>query len=395
MHPKNHRAVRVDEKLLDYATDGQAKVLRTYMKHGSCRAAAKELGVGYAYIATTIKTVKRKAAICGYAPEADMTKATVEPFVVRGTSTLYGEDGKAKLQWVKTRLDEEKAAEAIRASLEALCEDAPRVEPTAPQGEFRDDLLSLITLTDCHVGMRAWRKETGQDWDLKIAERTITNAAKYLIESAPKSRNAFICNLGDFLHYDSMSPVTPTNQHPLDADGRYPKVVAVATRIMRSIVQFALEHHEHVYVLMAEGNHDMASSVWLQHLFGLIFENEPRVTIVRSPWPYYAHRHGETMLAFHHGHLSKNDSLPLIFASAFHEVWGQTRRRYCHTGHRHHIEEKEHNGMVVIQHPTIAARDAYAARGGWLADRSMTAITYHDTHGEVARTRVVPEMIGE
>ncbi|CAB3741156.1 hypothetical protein LMG22037_06465 [Paraburkholderia phenoliruptrix] len=48
--------------------------------------------------------------------------------------------------------------------------------------------------------------------------------------------------------------------------------------------------------------------------------------------------------------------------------------------------------MTVIQHPTLAARDAYAARGGWLSERSATAITYHSQFGQVARNTVVPEM---
>jgi hypothetical protein len=28
--------------------------------------------------------------------------------------------------------------------------------------------------------------------------------------------------------------------------------------------------------------------------------------------------------------------------------------------------------MTVLQHPTLAARDAYAARGGWHAERAVT-----------------------
>jgi hypothetical protein len=83
----------------------------------------------------------------------------------------------------------------------------------------------------------------------------------------------------------------------------------------------------------------------------------------------------------------------MLFAATYPKMWGETTKRYCHTGHRHHVEEKEHNGMTVIQHPTIAARDAYAARGGWIADRAMTAITYHEKYGQVARTTVTPEML--
>lgn len=50
-------------------------------------------------------------------------------------------------------------------------------------------------------------------------------------------------------------------------------------------------------------------------------------------------------------------------------------------------------GITVHQHPTLAAKDAYAARGGWLSMRQATAITYHSTFGEVARNTVTPEML--
>jgi hypothetical protein len=101
------------------------------------------------------------------------------------------------------------------------------------------------------------------------------------------------------------------------------------------------------------------------------------------------------MLAFHHGHLKKNNSLPLLFASQFPQLWGDTTKRVCHTGHRHHVEEKEHSGMTVVQHPTLAARDAYAARGGWLAERQVSAITYHEKYGQVSKITVIPEMLAD
>lgn len=49
--------------------------------------------------------------------------------------------------------------------------------------------------------------------------------------------------------------------------------------------------------------------------------------------------------------------------------------------------------MTVVQHPTLAARDAYAARGGWISERQASAITYHKLHGQVARNIVTPEMV--
>jgi hypothetical protein len=99
------------------------------------------------------------------------------------------------------------------------------------------------------------------------------------------------------------------------------------------------------------------------------------------------------MLGVHHGHKVKNEQLPLLFAAQFPQMWGETTKREIHCGHRHHRDEKEYNGVTVIQHPTIAARDAYAARGGWIADRSVQSITYHKRFGQVGRVTICPEML--
>jgi hypothetical protein len=109
--------------------------------------------------------------------------------------------------------------------------------------------------------------------------------------------------------------------------------------------------------------------------------------------PFYAFVWGKTLLGFNHGHLRKNDQLPALFAAQFREAWGRCPKVAIHTGHRHHKEVKEHSGAEVIQHPTLAARDAYAARGGWWSERRVTAYTYHREFGEVATTTVTPEML--
>lgn len=319
----------------------------------------------------------------------------VAPGYLMGKVTVQrGADGGVERTWERQSPDQIRQAEAMRAAAEAMAEDLPRLAPVdAPAGTLAN-LCNLYTFTDSHVGMMAWHEEGGADWDLKIAEATLTRCFEQMVVSSPAARVAVINQLGDFLHYDSaVSPVTPLHQHVLDADGRMPKMVKTAIRILRHVVDFALARHEQVVLLLAEGNHDISSSVWLRAMFAALYENEPRITVIESALPYYVHQHGRTMLAFHHGHLHKNAQLPILFAAQFPQVWGSTSRRYAHTGHRHHTEEKEHSGMSVLQHPTLAARDAYAARGGWIADRRVTALTYHSEFGEVARSSVVPEMV--
>lgn len=310
--------------------------------------------------------------------------------MLKGLSTLYDGNGRITAQWVKTNADMERLQEIQRAVLEALCAKLVSLEPiSAPQNTIRS-LLNLYTMTDCHVGMLAWKKETGEPWDLEIAERCLTDIFFRMIDAAPAARVGIVNQLGDFLHFDSLTPETPAHRNILDADSRYQKVVMVAVRILRRIIERALTKHETVQVYMHEGNHDPAGSVWLRVMFAQLYERNPRVVVEQSPAPYTAYEHGKTFLGFHHGHLLKPAQMPLLFAAQFSEMWGRTQYRYGHCGHRHHVEEKEHPGFKTIQHPTLSAPDAYAARGGWLSKRQASSMTYDSEFGEVARGIFIP-----
>jgi len=383
----------LDPKLVEFATNRELDYIEAIKKHGSRRAAASALKCGASTIDDAMRRLKKRAAQRGHSPEHDMRHVVPDGFKIKGVSTYYGEDGKPKGQWVKSTADQERMQQIVQEAATALAEELPRLPPVASPAQVKSSLCNVYTLTDSHVGMLAWHREGGADWDLGIAEKTLIGCFESMVASAPPAHTAVVNQLGDFLHYDSLEAVTPTSKHIVDSDGRFSKIVRVALRILRHVIDFALHKHERVVVLLCEGNHDLASSVWLRAMFSALYENEPRVTVIDSDLPYYVHEHGATMLCFHHGHLSKNDRLPLLFAAQFPEAWGRTRKRYCHVGHRHHVEEKEHSGMRVIQHSTLAARDAYAARGGWLSERQVTAITYHSEHGDVARTTVTPEML--
>ena len=384
---------RVDPGIKDFATEAQRKAIDAVNEHGSFRKAAKVLGIHNSGLMRSIHAAERVAALRGYSPAHDMTKTVPDGFKVKGVSTYYDDEGKVRGQWVKSNADEARREAILRDAVASLMEDTPRLAPLPAPLHVAESLCNVFTLTDTHVGAYAWGKETGADWDLSIAEQVVIGAVEHLVSACPMAGTAVVAQLGDFLHQDGLAAVTPTSGHNLDSDSRFSKVVQVAVRILRRVIDLALQRHKRVVVLMAEGNHDIASSVWLRHMFSLLYECEPRVTVIDSELPYYVHQHGRTMLGWHHGHLKKPEQLPLLFAAQFPKVWGETTRRYVHCGHMHHKHEKEHSGVTVIQHPTIAARDAYAARGGYMADRELTAITYSDRFGQVARATVSPEML--
>lgn len=386
--------ITFDEELYKYCTPRQREVLEAIERLGSARAASAELGINIGGASETYTAVKRKAEKFGYAPAHDFTRPVPESFVAKGVSTYYNSEGKPTGQWVKASLSHQALVDAMKETVEGFKDEIPPAVSVAAPAASDEHLCNLYTFTDYHLGMLAWHQEGGSDWNLSIAEKTITAALIQMVNQSPNAHTAVLNIQGDFLHTDGKMPVTPASKHVLDADSRFPKIRRAAIRIIRSLMNICLQRHQEVYLIIAEGNHDEESSGWLADLFAVHYEEDPRVTVNDSVLPFYVFEWGTTMLGVHHGHKVKNENLPLLFAAQFPQAWGRTTRREIHCGHRHHRDEKEYNGVTVVQHPTLAARDAYAARGGWIADRAAWAITYHKEYGAVGRVMVTTEMLG-
>ena len=385
--------LKIDENLYKYCTPRQREVLEAIEFHGSAKLASIALGMNKGGASETYLAVKRRAAKNGYSPEHDFTRPVPEGFVAKGVSTYYNAEGKPSGQWVKASLSHQALVDAMREAIEGFKGEVIPASAIVAPAASDEHLCNLYTFTDYHLGMLAWHKEGGSDWNISIAEKTIIAALGRMIDQSPKAHTAVINIQGDFLHTDGKTPVTPASKHVLDADSRFPKIRKSAIRVIRSLVAMSLARHQEVHLIIAEGNHDEESAGWLSDLFSVHYEEEPRVTVNDSVLPFYVFEWGNVMLGVHHGHKVKNESLPLLFAAQFPQAWGRTTRREIHCGHRHHRDEKEYNGVTIVQHPTLAARDAYAARGGWIADRAAWAITYHKKYGAVGRVMITTEML--
>lgn len=367
------------------------ELIAAIREHGSNRKAAAALGLN----SRTVDRRRARLALKGYSPAHDMTRTVPDGFTVKGTSTLYREDGTIAAQWVKSTADAERREAMLREACEAMSADLPQLPPRKSKGAWETDLLTVYPIGDPHVGMYAWAEETGDDWDLAIAERVHCAAMDGLVQAAPASEQAVILNLGDALHYDSMAAVTPRSGHFLDADGRYAKMVSVAVKIIRQCIESALTKHKRVHVINLPGNHDETGALWLSVALAHVYEKEPRVTVDTNPSVFSYYRFGKTLIGAHHGHSCNPDKLPGVMACDRARDWGETEYRYWLTGHVHHEAKREYAGVTVESFGTLAAKDAYATNGGWRSGRSMQSLIFHKDHGEVARTRVNAAMFAE
>jgi len=384
----------VDHPLLQFCSSKAQReaIIATKVEGLSQVDAALKLGISRSALRDRLSTVNSLAARRGYSPENDWNHPVPDGHKIKGVSTFYDEEGKAVRQWVKSQTDEERQFEILVERLENATKNLPKFKPTKPPASADQNLLSLLTITDFHLGMYAWEDETGDDWDVEIAQSVFLNSIHDMIQASPKSGIGVLCQLGDFLHWDGILSVTPSSGHILDADTRYGKLVELSMLVMAQAITMMLKKFDKVVVISAEGNHDISGSIWLRKYIKHRFADEPRLEVIDNEFPYYAYLHGETMLAFHHGHKMKLAQLHKLFASEprFREMWGKANYTYIHTGHYHHERVIEDGGAIAEMHPTLSGRDAYATRGGWVSRRGAKIITYDKFDGEVARVTVRP-----
>lgn len=379
--------MQITPELKRWATPLQASAIDAMLKHGSIRAAAKALGVSKTAVQQRLDAVRRRAAAAGYAPEANYTHPQPEGFHVKGVSSLYRRgEAEPVIQWVKSAKDYEDRLQALREAMAAAVEPfRGAFRPARPPRDCMSDLLSVYPMGDPHIGMLAWKLETGEDFDLKIAERNLVTAVDHLVELSPPSENALIINLGDFFHSDNQSNRTARSGHALDVDSRWARVLTVGIRGMRRCIDRALTKHQHVTVINEIGNHDDHSSIMLALCLAGMYEREPRVTIDTSPAKFHWHRFGACLIGVTHGDTCKAKDLPEIMATDRPKDWGETKHRRWYTGHVHHDSLKDFRGCTVETFRTLAAKDAWHAAQGYRSERDMQLHIWHRERGLISR----------
>lgn len=387
----------LDPQLADFAaSERQREYILAVIEHGSNNKAAKALGVSRRTLDKAIDRVRLMAAQRGHSPAHDMTHTVPDGFKVKGVSTYYDEDGKPRGQWIKSHIDRERQEAMMREAVAAMSEEIPRLTALpSPMDALNALLCNCYVVTDYHLNALSWHEETGANWDVEIAERTLVAWFAQAIAMSPNAETAVLAQLSDLLHSDGLEPLTPASKHVLDVDTRFQKVVRIVIRVLRQVIDMLLVKHQRVHILMADANHDPVSQIWLREWLCVLYENEPRVTVDRNPSPYNAFEFGKVALFFHHGHKRKVSNVSEVFAAKYREMFGRTRYAYAHMGHLHHMDVKENQLMIVEQHRTLTAPDAYASRGGYIAGRDAQVITYHREFGEVSRVKVSFDMLRE
>lgn len=308
---------------------------------------------------------------------------------LKGVTALVDAEGRVMHKHVMARegagRDVLQVADLLKKAFDGY---VPAAEPIPAPPAASSSLLTLLPCNDWHVNMAAWGKQVGANWDLKIAEPTIGDAVVDVVARSPSSKIGVVLGGGDLMHINGKKAET-ANGTPQDIDSRYEKGLEVLQRLMVRTVDAARARYELVIVRILKGNHDEDPSPAIAHFLRAWYRNEPRVIVDTSPNLFWVYRFGSVMLAATHGHNVKIGEMPMIMAHRWAEDWGATKFRYAHGFHVHHTSKvaTEGNGVLCETHQAPIPQDAWHYGSGYLSGRSLQAITYHETFGEIGRVR--------
>ena len=307
--------------------------------------------------------------------------------VLKGTSTMYDHEGRVVLQWVKSDVDRTQQLEAIQEVIRDLAQSITPLAPTAIPTTSTDDLATLYLSNDIHFGALMWAPESGENWDMAIAQSTVESAYNYLFDSTPSSKVGIVVDLGDLMEVDSFKNLTPQSGNPLAVDGRFPKILRAAYGALVYAILKALLKHEQVIFINIAGNHDMTVGHAIREIVRAFFVNEPRVIVDDSPSAIKYLHLNEVLLQFAHGDGLKMKDAGEVMAHDCQDIFSETKFRYAHFGHTH--KDAVYDGRLCRSesHRNLAPLNDWAAHKGFRRQLgTMKAITYHSTKGEVARS---------
>jgi hypothetical protein len=287
--------------------------------------------------------------------------------------------------WLKRKAPVESALDLVVKRLEH--------RPVKSTGKFikpSGNVMLEISLFDAHFGKLCWEPESGDDYDLKIAEEVYRNGVSELIgKTKHYDIEKILFPIGnDFFHINSPDNKTPLHQNPLDVDSRLPKIFEAGFMAVVNAIDKCLAVAP-VKMIWIPGNHDPETSYYLSCVLKAYYRGRKDVEIDNSPAARKYIQYGVNCLMFtHYPTIKQKGGLPLIMAGEEPEMWGKSLHREIHTGHYHIAREVDYFaadtfGPVRVRIlPSMTGTDLWHYKHGFVKTvKAAEAYLWHKTNG--------------
>ena len=252
--------------------------------------------------------------------------------------------------------------------------------------------LLVVNPADIHIGKYASSKETGDEYNIEIAEKRVIEGITGIIEKSKgfEIDKILFCIGNDVMHIDNVYNTT-TRGTPQDADGKWWEHFEIALKLYVQCVEL-LRQIAPVDCVHSMSNHDYQSGFHLAHSLKSWFRNTKDVSVDAG----VAHRkyyvYGKNLIGLEHGDGAKMANLPLLMAQENPLKWGQTKFRYWYLHHLHHkvkwkwLDAKDFIGVVVEYLRSPSGTDSWHKRKGFSgAQKAVEGFIHHKEKGQIAR----------
>jgi hypothetical protein len=242
--------------------------------------------------------------------------------------------------------------------------------------------LLEIPIMDLHLGKLSWARESGDDYDLKIAETLYRKTLEDILDKVyvfGLNIEKIVFPIGqDFFHFDTTKGTTVKGT-VMDTDTRWPKMYEKGIELSVWAIE-NLRAIAPVEIIYVAANHDKMMSFFLTHHVSAYFRNCEDVTINTSPYPRKYVTYGKCLIGYSHG--SEEGKKIDILMQQECPTWSKTLWREWHLGHLHSEHAREIGGIIIRIISSITSRDEWHTEHGYQAVRKAQAFVWDREKGK-------------
>ena len=380
------------EELIKYDfSEKDTRILEAILETGTIKKAATALGYGRRTIQYRLAKMRKQAANHGYQPFFPST-STVTHLPMNGQSIYQKvegrEDGVTAI-WHKTKARDVHTAEILGNYIEGLHLKPRKKSKPLPKQKTRD-LLPVLCLADCHLGLLAHEGETGQEWGMADSEELLIHAIDTLVEKMPRVKRALLVDAGDMTHSDGLIPTTPKSGNQLEVSHRYYDIARVAGQICRYAIEALLTKADYVDVVKARGNHDQITAWHVNEGLRNLYAEDPRVHVEPNEQPHIPYVWKDNFFVVTHGDAANNRQAYEFITTKWKQEHGQANHTRVFQGHVHHTRQEAVGDVLFETLNTLTVSDAYHEFKMYKSKRGMNLILFHPEGGEDSRYSFTP-----
>ena len=223
-----------------------------------------------------------------------------------------------------------------------------------------------INLADLHLGKLCWNRESGENYDYKIAKErfnTIIQAEIGRIRQQPYEKILFVwCN--DFFNSDGISNAT-TGGTAQSVDIRWQKMFLVGCELLVEAIE-NLSQYAPVETFYIASNHSRQVEFYAINYLYAWFKDNPNVKVDLNCKSRYYVLYGNTLLGFSHSYYEKKNNLHALMSVEVPELWAKSKYREYHLGHIHSEKVEEKGSIVFRWLPSVTGTDGWHYDSGFV-----------------------------